>query len=197
MKTTMNDAEANASISRRSMLQLGGIGAIGGAMAIEAGGLLLSPIEAHAQALPLKVFTKAQGDLLGTLGDVLLPGAREAGMVEFVDHQLSKSVPLLIVRYFNWPGDLTAFYKEGLSALDSTSTRTSGVSFSMSTSAQQRALVGSLLGGKIDGWNDALPSRLFYLATRSDAVDVVYGTVDGFKKLNVPYMPHIVPAEKW
>jgi hypothetical protein len=76
MKTTMNDAEANASISRRSMLQLGGIGAIGGAMAIEAGGLLLSPIEAHAQALPLKVFTKAQGDLLGTLGGVLLPGAR-------------------------------------------------------------------------------------------------------------------------
>jgi plasmid maintenance system antidote protein VapI len=45
-----------------------GIEAIGGAMAIEAGGLLLSPIEAHAQALPLKVFTKAQGDLLGTLG---------------------------------------------------------------------------------------------------------------------------------
>jgi hypothetical protein len=197
MKTTKPDDESGASMTRRSLLQLGGIGAIGGAMAIEAGALMLSPIEAHAQGLPLKVFTKAQADLLGVLGDVLLPGAREAGMVEFVDHQLSKSVPLLIVRYFNWPGDLTAFYKQGLTALDSASTRTSGVSFALSTPAQQRALVGAMLGGKIDGWDSAPPTRLFYLATRSDAVDVVYGTVDGFKKLNVPYMPHIVPAEKW
>jgi hypothetical protein len=197
MKRTTTDGESGASMTRGSLLQLGGIGAIGGAMAIEAGGLLLSPIEAHAQGLQLKVLSKVQGDLLGTLGNVLLPGAREAGIVEFVDHQLSKSVPLLIVRYFNWPGDLTAFYKQGLAALDVASTRANGSAFALSTPAQQRALVGSMLGGKVDGWDSALPSRLFYLATRSDAVDVVYGTVDGFKKLNVPYMPHIVPPEKW
>jgi hypothetical protein len=26
---------------------------------------------------------------------------------------------------------------------------------------------------------------------------VVYGTVEGFAKLNIPYMPHILPPEGW
>jgi len=30
---------------------------------------------------------------------------------------------------------------------------------------------------------------------RSDAVDVVYGTVEGFERLGVPYMPHILPPD--
>lgn len=166
-------------------------------MAIEAGGLLFSPAEAYAQGVPLNVFTRQQADLLGTLADVLLPGSREAGVVEFIDYQLSKDVPLLIVRYFNWPGDLTVFYKQGLAALDTASTEMNKTPFAQSAPSQKTALVGSLLGGKIDAWRNAPPSRLFYLATRSDAVDVVYGTMDGFKKLNVPYMPHIVPVEKW
>ena len=32
---------------------------------------------------------------------------------------------------------------------------------------------------------------------RSDAVDVVYGTPEGFAKLGVPYMPHIMPPTSW
>ena len=41
------------------------------------------------------------------------------------------------------------------------------------------------------------PVFLFYLCLRSDAVDVVYGTPEGFKRLNVPYMQHILPPENW
>jgi hypothetical protein len=166
-------------------------------MAIEAGGLLLSPAEAYAAAIPPKVFSPKEANLLGVLADVLLPGAREAGAVEFIDYQLSKDVPLLIVRYFNWPGDLTTFYKQGLAALDAASVEMNKASFVDSAPSQKMSLVGSLLEGKIDAWRNAPPSRLFYLATRSDSVDVVYGTMDGFKKLNIPYMPHIAPAEKW
>lgn len=46
-------------------------------------------------------------------------------------------------------------------------------------------------------WTLPLPARLFYFALRSDAVDVVYGTVEGFQKLGIPYMPHIAPPRNW
>jgi hypothetical protein len=36
-----------------------------------------------------------------------------------------------------------------------------------------------------------------YLILRSDAVDVVYGTMDGYANLGIPYMPHIAPSKRW
>ena len=36
-----------------------------------------------------------------------------------------------------------------------------------------------------------------YLVLRSDAVDVVYGTVEGYEALGIPYMPHIAPDKRW
>ena len=49
---------------------------------------------------------------------------------------------------------------------------------------------------KIDGWQG--PAGSFaYLVLRSDALDVVYGTMDGYESLGVPYMPHIAPVERW
>jgi hypothetical protein len=32
---------------------------------------------------------------------------------------------------------------------------------------------------------------------RNDGVDVVYGSVEGFKNLDIPYMPHIMPKATW
>lgn len=191
-----NRSRSSSSLSRRRLLQQGGIAGLSGAMGIESGGRLLSPAQAHAQRNPLVTFTNEQATALGELGDVLLPGAREGGVVEFIDHQLSRQLPLLIVRYFDWPGDLTEFYVSGIAALDTASLQASGAPFLQSTSDQKQALVGSLLGGDVPGW-DGPPPPLFYLAVRSDAVDVVFGTIEGFDRLNVPYMPHIEPREKW
>ena len=41
------------------------------------------------------------------------------------------------------------------------------------------------------------PAPLFCFVTRSDAVDVYYGTQEGFARLNIPYMAHILPPKKW
>jgi hypothetical protein len=41
------------------------------------------------------------------------------------------------------------------------------------------------------------PAPLFYFVTRNDAVDVFYGTREGFATLEIPYMPHILPRESW
>ena len=49
---------------------------------------------------------------------------------------------------------------------------------------------------KIDGWQGP-PGAFVYTVFRSDAVDVVYGTMDGYAQLGVPYMPHIPPVVRW
>jgi hypothetical protein len=36
-----------------------------------------------------------------------------------------------------------------------------------------------------------------YGTLRNDAIDVAYGTVEGFARLGVPYMPHILPERSW
>ena len=187
---------AIAGLNRRQLLERGAAGGLAAAMAISHRGRLFSPAQAKADGVPLTVFTSAEGALLETLGDVLLPGARSAGVANFVDAQLAKKIPLLMVRYFDWPGPLKDFYTQGLAALDKASVAASGSAFAASTEAQRNALVGSLLGGSVEGW-DGPPPPLFYFATRGDAVDVVYGTVEGFERLNIPYIPHILPEERW
>jgi hypothetical protein len=32
---------------------------------------------------------------------------------------------------------------------------------------------------------------------RADAVDVVYGTMEGYEALGIPYMAHIAPDKRW
>lgn len=188
--------DMDGTLTRRQLLERGAIGSIAATMAISFNGKMLSPAEAKAQSVPLTILSDAEGALLETVGEVMLPGARPAGIANFVDTQLAKPAPLLIVRYFDWPGSLTDFYSQGLAALDKASQAAYKMDFAKASADQQTKLIGTFLGGKVDGW-DGPPAPLFYLAVRGDAVDVVYGTVDGFKLLDIPYMPHILPRERW
>ena len=181
---------------RRSIVKAAGFGMI----AATVGGVptLLAAAEAHAQALPFKVLAPAQAHTLATLGEVLLPGARAAGVAHFVDDQLAKDPAecLLMLRYFDWPPPYTPFYVGGLAALDGASQAAHGAAFTALDAGQASALVGQLLGGQVAGWQGP-PSPLVYLATRADAVDVVYGTMEGTAKLGLPYMAHIEPETRW
>jgi hypothetical protein len=49
---------------------------------------------------------------------------------------------------------------------------------------------------KVTGWQGPTGSFV-YLVLRSDAVDVVHGTMDGYEALGIPYMPHIAPEKRW
>ncbi|MCC7022769.1 MAG: gluconate 2-dehydrogenase subunit 3 family protein [Thermomicrobiales bacterium] len=142
------------------------------------------------------ILTAEQSALLEAVGEVLLPGARDAGIANFVDVQLGRDDPMLMVRYFDWPGNLTDFYTRGLAALDKASKADNGAPFARAAPEQQTALMRKFLDDKVPGW-DGPPAPLFYLAVRGDVVDVVYGTVEGFKRLDIPYMPHILPKEQW
>jgi hypothetical protein len=49
---------------------------------------------------------------------------------------------------------------------------------------------------KIEGWTGR-PAAIAYAVFRADAVDVVYGTMEGYEALGIPYMPHIPPEKRW
>ena len=68
--------------------------------------------------------------------------------------------------------------------------------FAQLSESDQRSLINDMRENKIEGWQR--PAGPFvYLVPRSDVVDVVYGTMDGYAHLGIPYMPHIAPTQKW
>lgn len=183
--------------TRREALQEMGVG-LGLMFVLGATGLQgqTSPAQAKAKAEPWVKLTPLEGRNLEALGDTLLPGAAKAGIAHYIDRQLASDTPLLMLKYLDFPMAFLEFYRQGLAALEALAQRQRQRSFADLTPAQQTDLVRAISGANPEGWNGP-PAPLFYFATRSDAVDVVYGTPEGYGKLNVPYMPHIAPRQKW
>ena len=145
---------------------------------------------------PADHFDQAEAAALGALGKTLVPSAREAGIVRFVDEQLGRASPMLTLKYLDYAGEYADFYRQGLTALDAQAMARRGRRFADLAAADQTAIVGAVAGGTAEGWSGP-PAPLFYFALRGDAVDVVYGTHEGFARLGVPAMPHIVPPQEW
>ena len=159
---------------------------------------LLSPGDARDQGAALRILSAAEAALLEAFGEALVPGARAAGIAHYVDANLARAAPdsLLTVRYLDVLPPHDMFYKTGLKALDAAARASLGKPFAFSSEAEAKPLIASLLPGKVAGW-DGPPPPLFYLAVRSDAADLVYGTRAAFERMNVPYMPHIEPPGDW
>jgi hypothetical protein len=168
-------------IERRAFMK----GAAIGALAFTVGGaeVLLTPRAARAQGVPLRTLTAAQAATLDALGETLVPGARQAGISHFVDQQISipAEEALLEARILNVRPPYANFYRAALGAVDRASQAlNNGRPFAELGEAEQGP------GGSF-----------VYLVLRSDAVDVVYGTMEGYASLGIPYMPHIAPTKRW
>ena len=159
--------------------------------------LLLTPQEARAQGIPLQKLSAEQAKHLELLAEAMVPGAAEQGVVQFVDHQLNAdpNEALLVAKYFGVALPYMNFYYKGLEIAVSMAQKATGKSLGDMSAAETLELIKSMSipGTVVDGF----PIFLFCMCLRSDAVDVVYGTPDGFKKLNIPYMQHILPPEGW
>ena len=159
--------------------------------------LLLTPAQAHARAIPLRQLAREQALALERLGETILPGSAQHGLTHFIDHQLAVSPndSLLIAKYFRVPPPYLHFYAGGVSAAGQLAQNIFSRPLVDLDEQQMTALVGEMSapGRKVVDF-DLL---LFYLCLRSAAVDVVYGTPQGFRRLNVPYMEHILPPEGW
>lgn len=184
-------------IERRQFMQ----GAALGALAFTVGGaeVLLTAREARAQAVPLRTLRAEEAETLEALGETLVPGARQAGIAHFVDQQLSgpPEEALLEARVLNVRPPYANFYRAAIGAIERASQALNGGKrFAQLNAAEQHDFVDRMRQNKIDGWQG--PAGAFvYLVTRSDAVDVVYGTMEGYATLGIPYMAHIAPAKRW
>jgi Gluconate 2-dehydrogenase subunit 3 len=183
-------------IERRALLKGAGLGAL--AFTVGGAQVLLTPAEAFAQNVPLRTLKPEEAATLAAMGETLVPGAREAGIVNFVDHQLSGPADeaLLEARILNVRPPYANFYRAAIGAINGASTAQHGKPFAELDAAARHAFVDQMRQNKIDGWKG--PGGPFvYLILRSDAVDVVYGTVAGYKSLDIPYMAHIEPTRSW
>ena len=184
------------SANRRLVLKGAALGAL--AYTVAGAEVLLSPREALAQGVPLKVLSPEERAALEALGETLLPGAMDAGLAHYVDQQLSvpPSEALLIARAVGVMPPYANFYRAGLAGLDAASQKTHGAKFAALPQEKKNEFVEQFRQKVPEGWSGP-PSPFFYFVSRADAVDVYYGTVEGFERLGVPYMPHITPLKRW
>jgi len=104
---------------------------------------------------------------------------------------------LLEARILNVRPPYANFYRAALGAVDRASEKLNqGRGFVQLSEAEQRSFVDQMRQGKLEAWQGP-PGPFVYLLLRSDAVDVVYGTMDGYAALGIPYKAHIAPAERW
>jgi hypothetical protein len=175
-------------------------GAAMGALAFTVGGaqVLLTAREARAQGVPFRLLKSDEAATIEALGDTLLPGARAAGVAHFIDQQLS--VPheeaLLESRILNVKPPYVNFYRAAMAAIDKASMARHSRRFANLDTALQREFVDLMRQNKLEGWQGP-PAPFVYLITRSDAVDVVFGTMEGYESLGIPYMAHIDPERRW
>jgi Gluconate 2-dehydrogenase subunit 3 len=184
-------------IERRVFME----GAMIGALAFMVGGVetLLTPRQAYAQDVPLRTLQGEEAKTLAAVGEALVPGARTAGVVQFIDQQISipPEEALLEARIMNVRPPFANFYRAALGGIDRASrSRNGGHGFAELDASGQHDFIDALRQNKIDGWQGP-PAPFVYFLLRTDAVDVVYGTMDGYAKLGVPYMPHIAPTRSW
>jgi hypothetical protein len=184
-------------VERRDFIK----GAATGALAFTVGGVqvLLTAREARAQNVPFRLLKANEAETIEALGETLVPGARAAGVAHFIDQQLS--VPpgdaLLEARILNVRPPYANFYRAAIGAVDTASKAlNNGRNFAELGPSEQHDFVDTMRQNKIQNWQGPSGS-LVYLVLRSDAVDVVYGTVEGYEALGVPYMPHIAPDKRW
>jgi len=185
-----------ADIARRDFVT----GATLGALVFTVAGVevLLTARQARAQGVPFRVLEPQEVATLEALGETLAIGARQNGIAHFVDQQLT--VPpahaLLSLRVTEVRPPLVNFYRAALGGVDHASRALHQRGFAALAPAEQHDFVDRLRLGKLESWQG--PAQAFVYATlRNDAVDVVYGTVEGFARLGIPYMPHILPLRSW
>lgn len=183
-------------MERRVFLKGAGMGLL--SFTVSGAELLMTESDARARAVPFRLLTGEEAETLEALGEALVPGAREAGVAHFIDQQIS--VPpgeaLLEARIVNIKPPFANFYRAAISGVEKASTARGGKRFAALSASEQHDFIDQLRQNKLAGWQGP-PAAQVYFVLRSDAVDVVYGTMEGYESLGVPYLPHIAPDKRW
>ncbi len=188
--------KTHLSVNRRNFIKSTGIGLL--AFATGNQQLWLTPAQAREQNVPFQILSEKEVILMEAIADILLPGATDAGVSHFIDQQLALPLEqcLLMIRYLGVSTPFTDFYKSSLTAMNNVSQVKYQKDFISIEPDQAQQLVETMGSSNPKGWQGP-PAPFFYFVLRSDAVDVVYGTQEGFARLDIPYMSHIPPYKSW
>ena len=172
-------------LSRRHLLARG---TAAGFFVVAGECLWLTPQEAEARVFEPQILSPQQCKALSTLGDALVPGAAAAGLSAYIDLQLQAGdESLLIGKYLGVDTSAqTGFYRAAADNVMSLADE----SISMHTFAS------SMATDAVSGWAGP-PASYVLFVLRADALDVTYGTPEGFEKLGIPYMAQIKPDRPW
>ena len=183
-------------IERRAFMKGAGAGAL--VFAVGGAEVLLTPAQARAEGVPPRTLKADEVATIEAIGETLVPGARAQGIATFIDQQLSipAEEALLEARILNVKPPYANFYRAAIGAINNASTARHGKPFAELDAAAQNAFVDQMRQNKLEGWKGP-PGGFVYLILRSDAVDVVYGTMAGYASLDIPYMAHIAPTKRW
>ncbi len=93
---------------------------------------------------------------------------------------------------------MAPYYHNAIAAFAASLTAQGNGTFVSLSPDAQHGVIEALRTGTIKPWDtSAVAAPLFYGMMRNDGVDVVYGSAGGFKNLDIPYMPHIMPQATW
>ena len=174
-----------APLSRRHLLARG---TTAGFFIVAGQWLWLTPREAEARVFDPQVLSPEQCKALSILGDALVPGAADAGIAAYIDLQLQAGdESLLIGKYLGVDTSAqTEFYR---AAADNV------ISLAGDNNSMQ-AFATNMASDSLSGWAGP-PASYVLFVLRADALDVTYGTPEGFERLGIPYMAQIKPDKPW
>src|SRR3981081_2559504 len=158
-------------MERRVFLKGASMGVL--SFTVEGIDILITPGEARARTVPFRLLNGEEAETIEALGEALLEA-----------------------RSVNIKPPFVNFYRAAIGGVDKASTNRSGKRFAALSASEQHDFIDQLRQNKIDGWQ-GLPAAQVYFVLRSDAVDVVYGPMEGYESLGVPYLPHIAPDKRW
>lgn len=179
-------------LNRRDLLNRSAAGFV---LASVAGTLgWMSPAEAQARGAAFRLLNPSEAAWVAGLGEAIAPPARTAGLAHYLDHHLAAppAESLLALRYLDVPPPYADFYRPALASL----ARLHGPLPPVSGDARWADILASLAGPDPTGWQGP-PAGFFLFAIRLDAIDIAYGTREGFARLGIDYLAHIEPETDW
>ena len=150
--------------------------------------LLLTPAEAVALEFTPEVLSRNQLNMIEMAAEQLVPGSVEAGIAAYLDAQLRASNDsLLIGKYLGVDiSGQVAFYESLARNLQKVLEPEQSIS----------EVISTLWTDSHADW-EGPPASYMLFVLRADALDVTYGTPEGFERLGIPYMAHIMPEQPW
>jgi len=151
---------ASGNLRRRRFLQAGASAAVAG-----------TAVSCNANKSPWRFFTPAEARTVEAVCEQIVPddqdpGARQAGVVHYIDRQLT-----------GFLRDFRETYRRGLAALDETSRAVGGAPFASLPGEKQTAVLEVLEAGKApgDAWKQ-LDARAFFEMVVAHTMQGFYGS---------------------